>query len=221
MKNFLVVLTVLILTATVASAELLVTANPVGKGKWAFSLAAVQDSNVFNTSAYSMMTLGGYAGYGITEKLDLFLNLGSGTVNGIASPGKYGVTSIGLNGKYCIVEEGNGMPVSVALGLGYKTLSFSYNLGGGDTTASGSQIMAGVGVSKIMAPFVPYGGLAYRTTTSNSVSTPQMDLTIGTAICWSMQGAVLVEYTVQSYSAANGTPAYSSGQIGASVAYSL
>jgi hypothetical protein len=82
-------------------------------------------------------------------------------------------------------------------------------------------MMVGAGVSKIMAPLVPYGGLTYRSTSSSGTTVAtQLDLTVGSAIAWSMQGAVLVEYTMQSITP-NGGTAYSSGQIGLGVAYKI
>ena len=87
---------------------------------------------------------------------------------------------------------------------------------------NGNQAVAAVGVSKLMVPFIPYGGIAYRKTTLNAAdSSTQMDITVGTAIAWSAQGAVLVEYTLQSVTAAVGNVNYSSGQIAAAVAYKI
>ena len=80
---------------------------------------------------------------------------------------------------------------------------------------------AAVGVSKMMAPFVPYGGLAYRSTSSGgaAVST-QFDLTVGSAIAWSAQSAIFVEDTMQSITP-NGGSAYSSNQVALGLGYAL
>jgi len=83
------------------------------------------------------------------------------------------------------------------------------------------QWYGGVGVSKMMAPYVPYGALTYRTTANGgtAVST-QLDLTVGCAIAWSTQGAVFVEDTLQSITP-NGGSAYSSNQLGIGVGYKI
>ncbi|HTY13903.1 MAG TPA: hypothetical protein VMD02_06965 [Candidatus Omnitrophota bacterium] len=233
MKKSIIALLLLALTVTAASAELLVTANPIGQGKWALSGVGMQDSNVMNTSGYSMTSFGGYVGYGMTDKLDLFLNAGMANVGGLPSVGGIqaasATTSVGILGKYTVISEGANMPVSIAIGAGYRALSTKTTMpafiGGSfvgvDSTTSGSQIMGGVGISKIIVPFVPYCGILYRSTSSGGTSiSTQMDLTLGTAVAWSMQGAVLVEYTLQSITP-NGGSGYTSGQIGASVAYTI
>lgn len=238
MRTFLVSLLLIVSVATLASAELLVTANPIGQGKWAVEGAGMQDSSQQGSglTGLTITQFGGYVGYGLTDKLDLFLNAGTGSVGGfpatIAGISTAGIastmTAIGLNVKYQVLDEMANSPVSVAVGAGYKSINSSITaptsplLGGGAVTTSNStQILAGAGVSKIMAPLVPYGGLTYRSTSSSGTTVAtQLDLTVGSAIAWSMQGAVLVEYTMQSITP-NGGTAYSSGQIGLGVAYKI
>lgn len=73
----------------------------------------------------------------------------------------------------------------------------------------------------MMAPYVPYGGITYRTTSSGGTTTAtQFDLTVGTAIAWSVQGAVFIEDTLQSITP-NGLSSYSSNQIGLGVGYKI
>jgi len=220
MKKFLILSLLVIVAATVASAELLTTANPIGQGKWAVLGAYLSDANVGNASAVSRATIGGYAGYGINDKLDVYLQAGSANLSGVA-PLTSTMTAIGLNVKYQIAAESASMPVSVALGAGYKTLNITQSaLLGGDM--SGSQMLVGVGISKMMVPFVPYGGLTYRTTAAGGAQqSTQIDLTVGSAIAWSTQGAVFVEYTLQQMTPAGGGAAYSSGQMAAGVGYAL
>jgi hypothetical protein len=216
---FLLVVSI-VSVASVASAELLTTANPIGQGKWAVLGAGLSDANVRNTSGWSMTTLAGYVGYGATDKLDVYLTGGSVTVNGLPATVTMSMTALGLNGKYLVMAEGASMPVSVSVGAGYKSLNVTASAGAGGNT-TGSQIMVGVGVSKVMAPFVPYGGLAYRSNASGgTTASTQLDLTVGSAIAWSTQGAVFAEYTLQSITP-NGGTAYSSGQIGIGVGYAL
>lgn len=235
MKKLFISVLLAVCCATLASAELLVTANPLGQGKWAFSGVYMQDSGLQEAglTGLSLTSYGVYAVYGITSKCDLFLNVGTAsvgnipaTLNGVPLAGSaMSMTSYGLTGKYTIVDEGTTLPVSVALGAGYRSIATATTsptiIGGGTTNTNGSQMLAGVGVSKVIVPFVPYAGLMYRSTASggSTVST-QLDISVGSVIAWSKQGAVFLEYTSQSITP-NGGSAYTSGQIGASVAYSL
>jgi len=230
MRLFSVLFLVAALFVSAASAELLTTANPIGQGKWMLEAAYLNDANVNNSSSYTMTTPGCYIGYGVTDKLNLYASAGLVTVNGL--PTILGVqlaqtiTAIGLSGLYNVMDENNGSPVSVAVGAGYRTLNYSMTIPAGvgvasTTTANGNQMLVGVGVSKIIAPFAPYSGFTYRSTSQsgNAVSS-QMDLTVGTALAWSMQGAVLVEYTMQSITP-NGGSAYTSNELALGVAYKI
>lgn len=214
MRVFVTCFLLAFMLISVASAEMLVTANPIGQGKWAFLGAGLQDSSVGGSgSTLTMTTIGGYAGYGVTDKLDVFAQLGQASF----SVGSTKTTILGLTLKYEVMEESVSFPVSVSVGGGYKSLSTDT----GGSTTSGNQMLVGVGVSKLMAPFIPYGGLTYRTTSSGGTTTQtQSDLTVGSAIAWSAQGAVFVEYTMQSITP-NGGSAYTSGQIGLGVGYSI
>jgi hypothetical protein len=218
MKVLFSALLAFVLCVSAASAELLTTANPIGQGKWAVLGGYLSDANVNNVSGYTMGTIAGYAGYGVTDKLDVYLTGGSATVSGLPATISVSMTALGLTGKYQVLAESASMPVSVGVGVGYKSINTTASLAAGGN-ATGSQMMAGVGVSKMMAPFIPYGGLAYRSTASGgSTVGTQLDLTVGSAVAWSTQGAVFVEYTLQSVTP-NGGTAYSSGQIGLGVGY--
>jgi hypothetical protein len=221
MKVLFSALLALVLCISAASAELLTTANPIGQGKWAVLGTYISDANVANTSGYTMATLGGYVGYGAMDKLDLYLNVGSATVGGLPAGITASTTAIGLNAKYLVAAEGKDLPVSVSVGGGYKSINTKASAGaGGDTT--GAQMSLAVGVSKIMAPFVPYGGLAYRSTSKGGSSNgSQIDLTIGSAIAWSAQGAVFVEGTYQMFSSVPISGNYNSNQIAIGVGYAL
>ena len=220
MRKFSVLFLLMVLVVSAASAELLTTANPVGKGSWCFMGAGTQSRNYANVSDYTLTTLGAYAGYGITDKLDAYLQLGSATIGGLPTGIEVTGTGMGATVKYSVLSEEN-MPVSVAVGAGYKSTSTKTKSPLGETTTPGSQILVGVGVSKVIVPFIPYGAIAYRKDSQDSteVST-QMDITVGSAIAWSMQGAVYVEYTSQSITP-NGGNNYSSGQIAAGVGYKI
>lgn len=226
MRIFVTLLLVVFLTS-IASAEVLVTADPLGQGRWGFLGGAIYDMNLMDNSDYNMTTFGGYIGYGILEMLDAYLQLGYGTVSGLPTGMDQSGTAYGLNLKYTVLQEGADMPVSVAIGAGYKAVQTKSKMSPPlvpievETTTDGSQIMVGVGVSKVMPPFVPYGGLTYRSNSADSTAvSTQIDGTIGTAIAWSPQGAVFIEYTMQSITPDGGT-AYTSNQIAGGVGYSI
>ena len=225
MKKFFVLLVLGLMLVSIAQAELLTTANPLGQGKWAVEGFGVQDSNVQGQSSdWKMTVMGAYAGYGVTDKMDLYLSYGSGSLSGQpAGLGAITGSVIGVNGKYSIMDEASGAPVSVAAGLGYRTTAIIAGpFAGGNYNVA--QMSAGVGVSKLFVPFIPYAALAYR---SNAVSIgggnqddTQLDITVGTGIAWSRQGAVFVEYTSQSITPKVGSN-FSSVQMALGVAYIL
>ena len=204
MKKVLAVVLFVVFAASLASAELLTTANSVGKGKWAFLGSGLQDQNFGNSSVTSLTTIGGYIGYGINEKLDAYFQAGQSTISGVSSTG----TGMGLNLKYTMLEEGRDVPVTVAAGAGYKSMNWS-------TGTNGSQLSLAAGISRVWSYVIPYSGLAYR---KNSVSgndiSSQIDLTVGSAVPWQNMGAFFVEYTLQTITP-NGASNYSSSQIGA------
>jgi hypothetical protein len=218
MKKFLVAVLFLSLAVSLASAETLLTANPIGQGKWGVLGAVVQDANVMNNSSYGMLTIGGYAGYGITNQLDVLLSLGSANVTGLPAGASASGTSMGLSLKYAVLSEGANIPVSVGVLGGFKSIASKMT---GQSDQTDSQMILGVGVSKVMAPFVPYGGIAYRSdTVSGTALSTQLDLTVGSAIAWSTQGAVYAEYTMQSITP-NGGSSYNSGQLALGVGYKI
>lgn len=203
---------------SVSSAELLTTANPIGQGKWAVLGSYLSDSNASNTSGYGNAIFGGYVGYGLNKKLDLYLNAGSLNVTGLPAGFSASVFSYALISKYALIQEGDSIPISVSAGVGYRILTYTQSAAFGGNM-SGNQLIAGLGISKMMVPFIPYGGLVYRSTTAGGAAVgAQLDLTVGTAIAWSTQGAVFVEYTSQSITP-NGGTAYASPQIGIGVGY--
>lgn len=218
MRKFSILLLCLLLVSA-ASAELLVTANPIGQGKWAVLGAYLSDNNVgsWGTTTLTAATVAGYVGYGLTDKLDLYINGGQATAGNIPVAGVSStLMAYGLNLKYQLLAEGDTMPVSVAGGIGYKSMTAKMT-GMADTT--GSETMVGVGVSKMFLPFIPYGGVAYRSDTSSGTTTTKLDITAGSAIAWSSQGAVFIEYTNQSVTPPAGAATYTNGQIGLGVGY--
>lgn len=222
--RFITGLLLVLMVVSAVSAELLVTANPFGKGKWVFEGAYLSDANVANSSGMSAATVGAYCGYGINDKLDFIVAGGQANVAGLpVGVSALKTTGYGVNLKYALASEEKDLPVSVAVGGGYKLLSQVTTVTGlGDTTENGNQLLLAIGISKIMVPFIPYAGIDYRAISYNASNLENhLDLTIGTAIAWSMQGAVLVEYSRQSITPTNGSGNYTSGQIAAGVAYKI
>lgn len=238
MRTLSVLFLLVVFMASVASAEMLTTANPIGKGRFAIEGFGYQDQNLTGDSDLTATTYGGYVGYGILDDLDAYLSYGISNVAGLpgAGMGNYKMSGSGasLALKKRLLKEGAGMPVSVAAALQYKITSLKasndawdpvlgFTIPASDTTTPGTEIIIGVGCSKVIIPFVPYGGLAYRTTSSDgSEASTQIDITLGTAIAWSEQGAVLIEYTSQSITPkAAGVAVYTSGQIAAGIGYKI
>lgn len=216
---------------SLASAELLTSANTLGQGKWAVEGFGIQDSNVSNNTDYTQTTYGAYVGYGILDDLDAYLSYGISSVGGLTAMEVNG-SGMGLSLKYRLLKEGANMPVSVAAAAQYKSVSVVTKMepplvpAPTESTANGSQTSIGIGCSKVMAPFVPYAGLAYRMEASEGSDTAtQLDITVGTAIAWSEQGAVLLEYTSQSITDKTSGPMapgdHTSGQMAIAVAYKI
>ena len=90
----------------------------------------------------------------------------------------------------------------------------------------GSQMGVAVGVSKVLVPFIPYLSLTYRQQVVESQEQhTTFEITLGTAIAWSKDGAVFIEY-----SSTNVTPNkdwdplasdYTMGQFAAGVGFHL
>lgn len=222
MRLFVICALLVVSLVSVSSAELLTTAFPLGQGKWGVLAPALQDSNVGNASGITLTSVGGYAGYGITDKLDLLISLGSSNMGGLGAGINCTLTGIGATLKYALLSEGKNLPVSVAVGAGYKSFSTKTTTPLGSTDVGNAQTGVAVGISKLIVPFIPYGGIAYKSTASGSATTStQIDVTAGTAIAWSAKGAVYIEYTLQSINDKTGIGNYSSGQVGIGVGYAI
>lgn len=226
MRALIVSLLLVALLITASSAELLLTANPLGRGNWNCKLAGIYDQTLMNTDDATLLTYGGYIGYGLRDNLDVYLQLGAGSSSDLPYGVAYNAASYGLSLKCVLLNEGASMPVSVAIGAGYRSLSDKFSSGGVSQNGSGSQLGISAGVSKILASFVPYAALGYKQTNSsfsfNNSNYSQMDITVGTEIILSGQGAFLIEYTLQQITPkAAGVPCYNSNQIAAGVSFAL
>src|SRR3989344_2786659 len=224
MRSFIYALVFVVALSTFASAELLIIANPLGQGKWGVLGSYLVDSSLQSGgfTGLSAVSIGGYAGYGITDKLDAYIQAGQMTLGSLpAIITSSNVTAYGAILKYGLIEEGTGSDLSVAFGVGTRVLTSNTTALGVTTTSNGNQVMSGLGASKVMIPFVPYGGLVYCKTDYAGSNSTQTDLTAGTAIAWSTQGAVYVEYTLQSINPGGGASTYTANQIGLGVGYKI
>lgn len=198
----------------------LLTGLPLGQGKIAGFAGYASDSNVGGASGIGMAQILAGGGYGITSQLDLLAFGGVANASGL--PTGVTISGTGYVGgvRYNLMNEMKGSQASVAvLGL-YNFSAIKTEITGlGASTANGNKGSIGVIVSKLMIPFVPYAVLTYGSSSSNgAAASTQFDITIGTTFLWSMQGAILVEYTAQSITP-NGGTGYSSPQLAACVAY--
>lgn len=226
MRTLIVSLLLVALLITASSAELLLTANPLGRGNWDFKIAGMQDQTLMNIDDATMLTYGGCIGYGLRDNLDVYLQLGAGSSSNLPYGVDYNATSYGLSLKCVLLNEGASMPVSAAIGAGYKSISDKFSSSGVSQNGSGSQVGISAGVSKILDPFVPYAALAYKQTNSSfsfaNSNYSQLDITVGTEIILSTQGAFLIEYTLQQITPkAAGVPNYNSNQIAAGMSFAL
>lgn len=227
MRTLSVLFLLVVFMASFASAETLTTANPIGQGRWAVLGSVVNTSDYDGTGTnVNSMAYGGYVGYGITSDLDGFIQLGTSSLTGLSPVvSANSITGYGGALKYRVMKEGANMPVSVAVAGQVKSIAAKQTLvaphpAPGEYTMDGSQWTVGAGVSKVMIPFVPYAGLAYRSSGGQITESTQIDVTLGTAVAWSQQGAVMVEGTYSSITPTGGTN-YNNGQVAAAVAYKI
>jgi hypothetical protein len=203
------------LLCSVSSAEFLTTANTLGQGNWGVLGAYVNNPDAYGLSGSSTSAIGGYVAYGVMDNLDAYFQVGSLSGTGLLSA--TAGTALALNVKYGLIKEGADSPVSVAVGGGYKSTSVT-----APTSTSLSSISISAGVSKVLAPFAPYLGVSYKMNSADGASDgSQIDLTVGSAIAWSEQGAIFVEGSSMSVTPAGGGAASSYTQMAAGVGYSL
>jgi hypothetical protein len=222
MRFFLVSLLLIFLTS-IASGEVLTSPLPIGKGSWAFSASWILDKNINDLGDDpSLTTYSGTVGYGLTEKLDVYLGYGSSSSSNIPYAEISG-TGFSVAGKYILIREGEKFPISVGIAALYKSTSSITKIAAIESKASGSQTAFGIGAAKILIPFIPYLAVVYRTNSSEgSESSAQIDTTIGTMIAFSEKGAIFIEYTNQAIEDKTGSIGnYSSPQYAASIGYKI
>jgi len=206
MKRLLAVFFLCLLMCSTGRAELMKTAGPLGQGNWRLMANAISDQNFMNVSGAADLLACGVLAYGVTDQLDLYGTIGSGNATGL--PAQTSLTALSGNFKYNIMKCCDS-PVALAIDGGYKGSSSLM----GTTLSAFSQWKLGVIVSKMIHPFIPYGGLIYRSTMKNSNAyTSQYDVTVGVALYQTMALMLMVEDTYQTISPTIGN-GYGSNQI--------
>jgi hypothetical protein len=197
MKKIMLVLLVCLLLAPLASADLMLTACPLGKGKWNAMPGAMVDFNYCGMGANSYMMMDSL-GYGLKDDLDLYASLGVGYSAASPLMGIMYMTSYALNLKYTVLAESLTQPVSVAVNAGLKSMPMSM------TSMNQMQGSLGLIVSKMINNFTPYAGATVRTIRQAYGDCGQIDYTVGTGI-GPMDKMFMIEYTLQTVSVAGGS----------------
>lgn len=167
MKRLLISVNIflIIFFASAANATVLLTANPLGHGKWSYMLAGSYNSN---SSAYmNSFALGGFLGYGIIDNLDIYPRIAYGTwpfaasLSGISS---LNALSFGLALKYTFWNQNSkGLPISIAGILEYSATTITTGLtGGGNSQMFNGDIGLGIIISKTINNCIPYGAIVYH-----------------------------------------------------------
>jgi len=219
MKKIVLLLVLVLGIASLAFAETLIYANTLPQGKWGIEGIYLTDSNVSNISTISLNTYGVKVAYGFTDQLELDLAYAMGNYAGMTGT-EVSMSPLTAALRYNLLSEANDLPATVTVAAGYKQIPFKIKVGAAETTQNWGKSGIALIASKMMIPFIPYIGLSYNTLSTPSVNVPSTELTIGTAIAWSKEGQVLVEYTSQSLTPDGGTN-YTSPQIGVGVLYSF
>jgi len=197
MKKILFVLTVCLLLASLASAEIMMVACPLGKGKLGLMPGAMADFNYAGMGSNSYMMMDSL-GFGLQDKLDVYLSAGVGYSARTGMMGTMSMLSYALNLKYTLLSENLTQPFSLAVNGGLKSMPMSM------TTMNQMQGSLGLIVSKMINNFTPYAGATYRTSRQTYGDFGQIDYTIGTGI-GPMDKMLMIEYTLQTISVASGS----------------
>jgi hypothetical protein len=197
MKKILLALFVCLLFTSLASADIMMTACPLGKGKWSVMPGAMVDFNYasMGSNAYMQMVA---LGVGLNDRLDAYVSAGVGYSAKTGMMGTMSMNSYALNLKYTMLAENLTQPVSLALNGGIKSMPMSM------TSMNQMQESVGLIVSKMVNNFNPYAGVTYRTTTQSYGNYSQIDYTIGAGI-GPMEKMFMIEYTLQNMTVAGGS----------------
>jgi hypothetical protein len=135
--------------------------------------------------------------------------------------GTYGITGLNLLAKWTVLNElKSGSPVSIAVGAGCVPFSVKVSVGGADQPiVNGSRAGAGLLVSKLMIPFVPYFNILYTKNGGNMTTQSEVDTAIGSYIALSKHMGFFVEYSNNAVTPDGGTTS-TSGAVEASFNFS-
>jgi hypothetical protein len=204
MKKLIVSIIAVLALCSMASASVLITANPLGAGKMGWLAAGEYDMN--SQANMNMYGVGGFLGYGINGNLDLYAKLGYG-INPSVALGLSSMNdlSMGLALKYTFINESQtagGSSVSLAGVLGYQADTVTAGItGAGNTVSAQGDIGVGLIVSKIMVPWVPYGAAVYHSLNVNpgSVTGTRTEVAVGTQMLLSKNSAIVGEFSYNSF----------------------
>ncbi|MCX5748858.1 MAG: hypothetical protein NTZ10_01240 [Candidatus Saganbacteria bacterium] len=215
MKRLLFGLLVCLILVAAASAEIMMTACPLGQGKWNVMLGSMVDQNYFNMGSTDVMWMDA-VGYGINDRLDLYGSIGLGysqkATDQARTMNSMTMSSIGVAAKYTLLSEDLKMPLSLAVNAGIRTCNMSM------ATMTNTQYNTGLVASKMIKQFTPYAGVNYRTTKQAYGDYTQMDYTIGMGI-GPMERMFMIEDTLQYINF--GSSAWQSNQISAGFCFNL
>ncbi len=197
MKKFVFVLALMVVFAAAASAEVLVTANPLGQGNLGYIVAGQYMST--NNPNTNMNGVGGFLGYGISDKLDIFGKLAYGMGSNVPSylTSASGII-LGVAGRYALASEKD-MPASLSVVGGYQATTKTYNIvGGGTSGAAIGDLGIGVVASKMLIPWIPYVAVVYHSLSQSGSTGSNIELALGTQLALSKSSAVQAELTSNS-----------------------
>ena len=202
MKKIILTLVLIMITSSLASANVLMTANSLGAGKIGWLIDGKYDSNTQSTGNVTFTGVGGFLGYGLTEKLDIFGELGYGTYGNLPSGLSAREIMLGLAAKYQLVTESGDMPVSVAALLAFQPSTATLTLGSASGQAVQDDISLGAIVSKVTGPWAPYGALVYHSFTTNPGATTgtNLEIALGSQMHLSKASALVGEVSLNSIS---------------------
>lgn len=207
MKKILLALVAVVLMASFASASVLQSANTLGAGKMGWLVAGEYDGNIWGGNE-TLIGGGGFLAYGVTNQLDIIGKVGYGAYGNMAAGvDSASVVMFGVAAKYqLLAENATNMPVSVAALVGYQPSTGTVNtaLGSGQLTLG--DLGVGAVVSKVMAPWVPYGALVYHSLTSNPGATTatNLEVVLGTQMLLSGSSAIIGEVSLNSNTPSGG-----------------
>ncbi|MFA5097777.1 MAG: hypothetical protein WC490_04025 [Candidatus Margulisiibacteriota bacterium] len=200
MKRIVLAIAVVVALSSVVSAEILLTASPLGAGKMGWLAAGRYDTNI--GANVTQISGGGFLGYGVMDKLDVFAKVGYGTQSGLP----VGLSSssgimMGLAARYqFLAENKKDMPVSVAGVLGYQSSTVTSNITGlGSFQTVQGDIGVGAIVSKVIVPWVPYGALVYHSLNQGAgVTGSNVEIAVGSQMALSTSSAIIGEVALNS-----------------------